>query len=246
MKQEKRHKDIYSISDKICWFYPVCQFKTLFFILALILQLNNLHAQNIQGYAGINHNRFYDMVGDRGHYRSSYEPASGYSIGARYDYIHFNSLKLGFTLQMDEYSGDLIVADGGLGGGHTTDMSITKSIVSLGIFPLNIKILKVIDVNFGLVASALTNESFSGKYYGWISGGSPWSNDLDERNGNYSKYFYAGLQGRIAYNIRLSYFFSIVPQYLYYLGLTNELKYYTSDTKSRRHHLMIGISKKIN
>lgn len=217
-----------------------------FFSLAIILQLNNLHAQDIQGYVGGNHNRFYDLVGDRGHYMSSYNPAYGYSIGARIDNIQFNSLKLGFSLQFDQYIGDLRVSDGGLGGGHTTDMSINKSIISLGIFPLNIRIVKVIDVNFGLVASALINESFKGQYSGWISGGYPWSNDLDDTNGNYSKKIYAGLQGRIAYNIKLSSKISIVPQYLYCLGLTNELKYYTGDTKSRRHHLMIGITKKLN
>lgn len=214
--------------------------------LLIILISTNLFSQDLQLFGGLNYNKFYEFPNrNEGHYRSSYNSAYGFTCGVSVDNIKYERLKHRFSLQFDVYSGHLVASDGGLGGGYTTEATIRKSVLSLGIFPLNAVIAKKIDLNFGVLLTALLSENTRGTISGWSMGNPNYDYNINERYNKYSSSLYAGLQGRIAYNLRLKNGLTLTPQYLYYFGLSHEFDEFPDRTKSQRHYICIGIKKKL-
>lgn len=165
------------------------------------------------------------------------------------DGFNLEGMKLRLTISYDKYGGKLEAYNGGLGGGGTTTAEIDKSVLSMGIFPLNFKIKKRLDINVGFELSVLLAESFSGTRWGWMMGqppdGGSYSYDLAESYDRYSEALYFGLKGRIAYDFKISDTFVISPQYAFYLGLSKEFREFPYETKSMRHYFCIGFEKRI-
>jgi hypothetical protein len=209
--------------------------------------LNNLtlFSQNLEIIGGLNKNSFFDFQQNEGHFSSSYNSDYGYAIRIGIENIKVDWLTLRFTLTYDKYGGELEASDGGLGGGYTTNVTIDKSIISLGVFPINFKIIDRIDLNFGFEMGGLLNESFSGTSSGWLMGEPGWSYDLNDKYDRYSAKTYFGLRGRIAYDFKISDKLAISPQYSYYFGLSNEFDEFPEATKSMRHYFCIGLQRKI-
>lgn len=212
----------------------------LFFISSL-----SAFSQTIEIIGGLNQNNFFDFQEGEGHFKSSYTSDYGYTIRLGLDDIKADWMSLRLTLSYDKYSGSLTASDGGLGGGYTTNARIDKSVISLGVFPLNFKILDRIDLNFGLELSGLINEKFSGTSSGWLTGHPNWSYDLIDKYDRYNSRFYLGLSGRIAYDFYISDNLAISPQYSYYFGLSNEFDEFPDETKSMRHYFCIGLQRKL-
>ena len=104
--------------------------------------------------------------------------------------------------------------------------------------------LNKVELNLSPVFSLLVDESFSGTKSGWEMYEGGWRYDLSEVYDEYSKKLYLGLQARIAYELTLSNKISVTPQYLYYLGLSNEFIYFPEITKSMRFYF--GVAVKMN
>lgn len=207
---------------------------------------NNLFSQDFQVFGGVNYNNFYEFPNQyEGHYRSSYKSASGFTCGVSADNIKYERLKYRFSLQFDVYSGDLMASDGGLGGGYTTIASIKKSVLSIGIFPFNTVIAEKIDLNLGVLLTALLSEKYDGTVSNWSINYPSSISNINDKYNKYSSSLYAGLQGRIAYNLQLKNGLTLTPQYLYYFGLSHEFDEFPDRTKSQRHYLCIGIKKKL-
>ena len=202
-------------------------------------------SQDIELIGGINKNDFFDFQQNERHFSSSYNSDYGYAIRIGIENIKIDRLTLRFTLGFDKYGGELTASDGGLGGGYTTDAKIDKSIISLGVFPLNFKIIDRIDLNFGFEISGLISENFSGTSSGWLMGEPYWSYDLNDKYDRFSSNTYFGLRGRIAYDFNISDKLAISPQYSYYFGLSNEFDEFPEATKSMRHYFCIGLQRKI-
>jgi len=202
-------------------------------------------SQNVEMYGGVNKNRFFDYQNNNGHYRSSYNADYGYAIGIGIENIKLDWLNLRFTLTYDKYSGELTASDGGNGGEYTTNAMIDKSVISLGVFPINFRLWGRIDLNFGFEFAGLLSENFEGTTSGWILGEPDWSYDLEDKYDNYSSNTYFGLRGRIAYDFKLSDKLAISPQYSYYFGLSNEFDEFPEYTKSMRHYFCVGLQRKI-
>lgn len=216
-------------------------------IISLIICLNSIFVfgQNIELFGGPNKNIFHDNLENDGHYSSSYNSAFGYSAGIGINDIKIDWLSLRFTLCYDRYGGKIDVSDGGLGGGTTIKADIDKSLVSLGLFPINFTVLKKIDLNLGFEVSRLIGETFSGELSGWQTGKLGWSYDLNDKYDRISELTNYGIRARIAYNFTISESIVIVPQYSFYYGLGYEFNESLATTKSMRHYLSIGIEKKI-
>lgn len=203
------------------------------------------YSQNIELLGGINRNDFFDFQKNKGHYKSSYNTDYGYTIRIGIENIKIDWFTLRFTLGFDNYGGELTVSDGGLGGGHTTDAKINKTIISLGVFPLNFKIIDRINLNFGFEFSGLISEKFSGTSSGWLMGKPNWSYDLNSKYDRFSSKIYFGLHGRVSYDFKISDKLAISPQYSYYLGLSKEFDAFPESTKSMRHYFCVGLKRTI-
>ena len=215
------------------------------FILITTIFLNSLtlFSQSIGITGGLNRNSFFDFNQDEWHYSSSYNSDFGYAIGIGLEDIKVKWLKLRFTLSYDKYGGEMAISDWALGGGDETNAEINKSIISLGIYPVNFKIIDRININLGVEMAGLISEHITGTQSYWEMGQLVWIKDLNDKNERFSAKAYFGLHGRIAYDFGISDRLTISPQYSYYFGLSNEFVIKT--TKSMRHYFCIGLQRKI-
>lgn len=216
-------------------------------ILIGMILLSSLTAfsQSIEINAGFNKNNFFDLQQDNDHYISSYKSDYGYAIRIAIEDIKIEWMKLRLTLGFDKYIGGFNASDGGLAGSYSTNGKVDKSVISLGVFPLNFKILERIDLNFGVEFSRLLNDKVMGTNSGSIMNKPYWNDDLNEKYDRFSSNKYSGLRGRIAYDFKLSDKVSISPQYSYYYGLSKEFLEFPETTQSMRHYFAIGIQKRI-
>lgn len=219
----------------------------LIILLIFTSSLKTFGQKSIEFFGGYCKNNFHDYMKDEGHYQSSYELGNnGYSVGIGIEKIQVDWLTMRFTLRYDKYDGEILASDGGLGGGYTTKANIDKSLLTLGLFPVNLKVVKAVDINIGLEISRLIHESISGTASGWLMGQPNWSEDLNDRYDRYNNLLYIGLKSRIAYDLKLRNDLYISPQYQIYYGISNEFEEFPEATKSIRHYFCIGIEKTIN
>lgn len=218
------------------------KFKLLLIIVFVGCTSMQSFSQNIELYGGLTRNDFYDFSPG---YESKYTSDLGYFFELGIEYISVDWLRLRLTLGYDKYGGNVEAIEGSPGGYKNIDFTIDKSIISFGIFPVNIKIINEINFNFGIKTSHLINESFQGTTSGWSMPGSSWSYDLEDTYDRYSSKTYFGFQGRIAYDYYLTDKVCIFPQYQFYFGTSSEFDKFPGETKSMRHYFGIGIQRKI-
>ncbi|MFO7789396.1 MAG: hypothetical protein R6V32_02400 [Bacteroidales bacterium] len=199
-----------------------------------------LSGQNkIELHAGVCKNYFHDYIPNDGHYQTEYTPTGiGYSFGIGIENIKVDELRMRFTLSYNKYSGDIDASDGMIGSGYVTDANINKSVISIGVYPLNFKILKTIDLNFGFEISGLVYENNIGDIYAW-SMEQPYIYTYDR----FSSLAHFGFQSRIAYDINIAENLLISPQYAFYYGISSEFKEFPKATKSMRHYFCIGLQR---
>ena len=219
--------------------------KPLFSILLGITCLP-IFSQDIELFGGLNRNIFHDYQSDEGYFNSTYTAGSGYSFGLAIDSVKIDWITFRFTLKLANYSGSFNATGGGLGGGFTTEAQIDKSLISIGIFPINFQVANKIDLNIGLEISKLLVESYVGTRKGWLLGQPSYNEDLEERYSKFNSSINFGLSGRIAYKLVLNESIAITPQYLLYFGLSNEFIEFPREVKSIRHFFGIGVQKRLD
>jgi hypothetical protein len=218
--------------------------KLVLFIIAFLI-CESLFSQNIELIGGLNNNNFYYSNKDDHYITSNYSPGYGYTIKIGIDDIKLEWLRLRFTLGYDNYNGKLEEDYYGLSASYLTIAEIEKSIISLGIFPINFKIKNKLDINLGFEISRLVYEKFEGTRSGWALSEAYFNYDLKEKYDKFSSSKYTGLIARVAYDLNLTKNIIISPQYSFYYGISNEFVEVFTGTKSMRHMICIGIEKKL-
>ena len=216
-------------------------------ILLLVLsQSLMLEAQSLELFGGKNWNDFYDFKDGEGHFHSVYTPGSNYSFGLAIDSVRVDWTILRCTFRFEKYSGALIASDGGLGGGSTTKAEIEKSVLTVGVFPLNINVFKRLEFNLGFEISSFINESFSGSKSAWnLNNFSIPTRELESSYDRYSSRFYVGFRIRVAYNQPIGSRYVITPQYSFYFGRSNEFIEFPEATRSMRRFVGLGIKRRL-
>ena len=204
-----------------------------------------LFSQNLEIIGGINKNIFFDFQEDDGHSRSTYNSQLGYEIHAAIEDVKIGEGKWKFTLGFENYGGEINAIDGSLGGSYATNAKIDKSIITVGVYPFNFKIIDRIILNFGFEIGGLVHENVTGTTSRRGLHQPAYTYDLNGRTPNYNAPIYLGLRGRIAYDFNISDKMAISPQYSYYFGVSPEFKEFPSYTKSMRHFLGIGIKRSL-
>jgi hypothetical protein len=199
-------------------------------------------SQSAELFAGSTYNVFYDTKDYGGHFQSNYDNGMGFSGGIALDSIMLDKLKCRFTLQFDQYKGAFAASNGGQAGGYSTDAHVSKSMVSLGIFPLTFDIRKRIHLGFGVLVSKTINESIKGTTYSWLLNKES-TIFIQDTYDRYSASVTVGFQGRVAYDIPLTSVIFLTPQYIFHYGLTKEFDYFPTETRSKRHYFCIGLNK---
>ena len=212
----------------------------------LLLTHVSLFCQRFAAFAGPNWNIFHDY-GKSSHDQSTYATGTGYTVGLHTGTIRIHSLPLLFSLQFDHYNGEVEASGGGLGGGYTSTATIEKSVISLGIYVLNVRVKNRLDLNFGVDVGARVHDGYTGTYYSWMGGSPPVSltTSLEERYDHFNAAMYFGLRSRIAYDVPLGKSIILSPQVNYYFGLTPEFSEFPKETRSMRLYVCLGIKRKL-
>lgn len=219
----------------------------LLIFLFLILFIPEQNAQGVEFYGGWNSNTFRGI--DQSGYGTGtfdYRTGNGFSFGVAIDSIRSQSLSWRFTAKYESYQGGLDVCPTTKWGcTYGVQAHVKKSVITLGVFPINLPVLKVLELNIGAEYSILIDEAFTGNISVNPPLQSPYESKLEDKYPNYSAAYTIGLSSRIAYNIPISANYMLTPQYLFHLGLSREFYEYPEFTKSYRHFLGIGFRRKL-
>lgn len=165
-------------------------------------------AQEIELYGGIN--RFKMLDGnDRESHSTSVQPFIGIAVGEIFRYEIF-SLRL--EAEYYKISRTYNINSGGNGAGATSYGSVRNSNLSIRAYPFNIRVMKELELNFGLAWTPALSYTDTGSIDSWnlMTGG-------NTRNYNVNKgpfeQISGGIAARIAYRAQLGKRWLLTPQY---------------------------------
>jgi len=220
--------------------------KTFIFFSFLILNISTIFGQNI-GFSGAYcANHYYDFKKNDGHFITEYKNGSGYSLNINLDSIILGKDQFRFSLHFLKYDGSIMTRDGGLAGGVSTKADITKYILGLTIFPININVWKELVINMGGDLNYLIYTNASGIKTEWGLGNPTKIENLEDRTIDIYNEFNLGIVTRIGYNIKVYKHWYLVPEYNFYFGLTNEFNKVEANVKSVRQYFTLGLMNRWN
>lgn len=212
-------------------------------LLFLCCFASHLSAQQLELSAGANLNQFFRLPGGEVP-GSAFKNGYGYTVGISQELA--GKIPMRFTLQLDHYEGNIHLREGGLGGAVITRADISRSSVMLGVFPLNFTLLKRLHINLGLAMQALIYDGSKGYRSYWGFGASGEDIRFEDRPAAFAQPVSFGLISRLGYSIPLGNKWSLVPQYMFGMGISDEFKQLHANVKSMRHYLCIGVSRQLN
>jgi hypothetical protein len=214
-------------------------------LLLLILSFLNSYGQLLEFFGGPNTNRFYDLQKNQGHFDAKYTPGLGYSIGLGIQDIKLDQLSIQCFFKFDHYTGDIDIRTGGMAGSISLKAGISKDVIGFDIYPLNFVVRKNLRLSLGGEFNYLLQGKVAGYRNSWMITGAGNYVNLDNDSIHLSKNSNWGLIGCISYDLEILKDWFIVPQYSFYLGVTEEFRDFEAMTKSYRHYLWVGIVRKI-
>jgi len=216
----------------------------IFFLISINF---SAYSQSVELFSGMTLNKYYDTNATRINDTKTYSFGSGVFIGLGIDQIEVSDLKFGVTINYERFSGDLMAFTGGNGGGRSVNAEITKSNLSIGFYPFDKKVFELINIRVGILYSKLLKDDFSGYIKTTVQFNSLLSTyeDLNESYQNYGTSSNLGFSVGLYRDIPLANNVFLSPQYLFYLGLSNEVRDFPRAAKSMRHYFGLGIKKKL-
>ncbi len=211
-------------------------------IFLFLILTSYVHAQSFEISGSRNKNNFFSFKKDEGHYITKFESDAGYSATLSLENLFSDSITFRITVDFINYRGSIYTTDGGLGGASTTEATVRKDVLGLGIYPFNFTSTnKIFHLDIGGEFSFLMNSSTAGHQYSWQYGTPSKYTDLVD--GSINNNFYLGLVARVAGQLAMGKKWSLTPQLLLYLGLSNEFRNIETDVHSFRASLGLGIKR---
>lgn len=223
--------------------------RTILTTIVILIAISSC-AQTIAINTGISYGRFYDTQKEEGHLVKNYTPQIGFYAGAEVKDIAIDTLiKIGFAINYQNYGGYFYTQNGGQGGSNTDEGEITKHILGLAFYPINLRLFKKLRISMGVSFNTLLSYRMSGNHSWYRRGSSPsnpgssGTTDLNEIDGLVKPYYW-GINSCIGYEFEVNKFI-IEPRYNFYVGLSNEFDKLQTATKSLRHSFQLSIGYKI-
>ena len=218
--------------------------KYLYLIIILPFSIN-IYCQNIELSNGLIRSTFYSSYYDDNYSTANFSSEWGYSFKLGIDGLKIDWMNLSLTIGYDNYSTKVEAISWGMMYESTVNLNIDKSLISVGVYPINISLLQRIKLNIGVEISRLINESFTGDGSLWIYDSDIDKYNLIEKYNQISSKNHCGLISRLGYEFSISEKYSITPQYNFYLGLTDEFKYAIGNSRTVRHIFSFSINRDI-
>lgn len=202
--------------------------KTIVAVLSFFSLSSSVTAQQIELYGGVNRQTYYEYT--------SIEPNEvihGGIIGFGYSPIILDNYELRITGSLNSYHGTI----GWASRYSSTAHNIKNYDFGIGVYPVNVVIIKHIHLNVGAELKFLIIDQSSG--YGQSSSpGSPNWITTDLGRDIFPALNLGGI-GRIGYEIKITDSVSLLPQYSVYVDLTAVFK--NGTTRSLRQYFCLGV-----
>jgi hypothetical protein len=207
-------------------------------IIASLCSNTSLLGQTLELAGGVNYNSFFTVGHDDPLSTVGYKSRAGYRVLAGYTFPKRDKITLRITLGLENYSGAFKSTSSGHGGSSITDGIISKNVLSLGVFPVNVPVFGGLFLSIGLEGSVLLNEKVSGWKYGISysdTSGASSLLSLQDIEDIYSTRTTIGARINLSYEVAFGSRSTFSPHYSFYIGTRNELAQFLISTYSMRH-----------
>lgn len=212
-------------------------------IITLLFCTHILSAQFLEFSGGLS--KYDYSLSDEYKYSNSADTRVGYNFLIGVDGVSFKinkieDLTFRFTFGISRSSAKFNFRTGGQGGGHITKAETQKKVFTFGIYPINIKKIKNLELNIGINYLRTVSSYVVGSSTAFGAAGNN-TVDLALFEGDIFAKRQIGPAVRLAYTFKLSDKILITPQYNYYIGITPEFRRSISTTFNQNHFIGIGI-----
>jgi hypothetical protein len=214
----------------------------IFFLLFCCCATLGVQSQTVVYSIGGNYNRFVPIEKNTRQWNNVYTPAFGNSLEINFQSIPYEQYRFGFALCVDQYGGGLQMTSGGLASTTHTEITTTKTVVGLALYPLDFQWGKHWHFQLGGLFSGLIDHQTKGTRQ--VTEPFPLLTanfNTDKVNNPYN----IGVITSIAYFWEFKKDWSLVPKYSFYGGFTDEFLAIGTSVQAARHYLSIGISKRL-
>jgi hypothetical protein len=200
-----------------------------------------VQSQTVVYSIGGNYNRFVSIEKNTRQWNNVYTPAFGKSLEINFQSIAYKQYKFGFALCVDQYGGGLQTTSGGLASTTHLEMTTTKTVVGIALYPLDFKWGAHWHFQLGGLFSRLIDHQTKGSQQ--VTGPFPLTANFntDKVNNPYT----IGVTTSIAYFWEFKKDWSLVPKYRFYGSFMDDFIGIEANTRAVRHYLSIGISKRL-
>ena len=213
--------------------------RKLLFVTIFAFCIFHLKGQQIELFGGINTTCFYSIDKTTTDKREYYNQRLGPDIGISINELSADRFRVG--LKLSNYKGVYDFSGRTAGVSSEYHVDINKYVIALEFFPLNFSLFTNLKINVGGECSFLLGDATTG-YAEIFSMGQSTIKYFKNGSWDGNKLISAGITSRLAYEIALSDEWSLVPQFLFYVGLTDEFNHLW---KTMRPHVGFGLTKKL-
>ncbi len=202
------------------------------------------NAQSLGFSGGVLRNNFFDVSPGIHHDFYDYQLFSGFgnTFAFTLDFVEIWPLPMRFAIQVDNYQGEIIVQGFTPKGFFYVNAEVEKRIIAATVFPINLDLFRYLNINLGIQMNFLIHAKTKGTKS--VTNNTPGAQITYFSGGGaeINTKFNTGVVARIGWDLAISKEWTLVPQYQYYLGLSNDFKgIYGYNIKSMRHYLGIEV-----
>lgn len=200
--------------------------------------------QNVEVNIGVLQNRFHDFE-NSSFFESDYISEIGYSFKLAFHGQGTKNFQYRMEFGLDKYGGTFYFAQLGSVGEQSVDATVDKSVISFCLYPLVYTFKEKLELDLGMELNRLLFNSYEGIQTIKTLFVPSSIQDIRTLYPNYMNKMHMGIRGRIAYIIKISEKYNLIPQYSFYFGMLNEFAQFPHQIKSMRHHVALGLGWKL-
>jgi hypothetical protein len=190
--------------------------------------------------SGINYNTFF-LISDGNDYSyGRFKGHAGFNISIFTEKSDRNKHDSNFILRYENYGGEFKTGGGSLGGSYSTSGTVNKSVLTLGIYFLNIGKRKT-EFSLGFGLGLLLHEKTEAHYFQFRNN-SYGARLKDVSGAELNNKVYGGILLQLDHEIALKNNFYLIPKFNIFCGFTGEITD-ESGMLSFRQALEVGIAK---
>jgi hypothetical protein len=200
--------------------------------------------QNLDLSVGISYENYFKVQDNREVYPADFKHDIGYCMAITGTLFRIYGYPVNSSVRYDHYHVDLYTGSDytGLGGGSSTRADISRSVIGLALYPLNISFREKLHFSVGPEVGFKIHSKTDGKKAYWMMGQKGHTYHIENDSMKINKEFFAGISGSAAYFFPVNERIKISTHLRIYYGITDEFKNLQSQLRMIRFSLEAGIA----